>query len=84
MVESMRERGSKVYIITWDMPPEDRAKRRMFYYYLKKIRVKAKVREQDLPTSVFETPDKKIARQVFELARRYGTRARVYVGRVLE
>lgn len=80
----MRGEGKRVYVITWDIDPQNKAKSRMFYYYLKKIREKAKADKEGLPTSVFETPDKKIARQVYELCKKYDYRVRVYRGVVLE
>ncbi|MEM2370581.1 MAG: hypothetical protein QXH51_06735 [Candidatus Bathyarchaeia archaeon] len=58
-----------IYIVDWDIPEE---KRFLFYYYLKKIKRKYRLSVTISTYSVVKVNDEKLAREIFELASKYG------------
>ncbi len=57
------------FIVDWDIPTKCR---RMFYYHLKKIRLKYEIQGTMSTASVMHTDDRKLAEDVFNLATKYG------------
>lgn len=70
----------KKFIVDWDIPEK---KRRMFYYYLNKIKVRREIVGSMSSMSVMIVRDKDLALEVFSLASEYG-RSSVYEGVLLD
>jgi len=68
-----------VFIVDWDIPEK---RRRMFYYYLNKIKASREISGSMSSMSVMMTEDEGLAREVYELALKYG-RTSLYEGRLL-
>ena len=69
-----------VFIVDWDIPEK---KRRMFYYYLNKIKVKREIMGSMSSMSVMIVKDRDLALEVFNLACNYG-RSSIYEGVLLD
>lgn len=86
-----------VYIVDWDIPAPQRKvkgvdvtlknkelanRKRMFYYYLNKIKASREISGSMSSKSVMITDDEGLAREVYDLAIKYG-RASLYEGSLL-
>lgn len=69
-----------LYVVDWDIPME---KRRMFYYYLNKIKARREIVGSMSSQSVMMVNDEDLAREVYVLASKYG-RTSLYSATLLE
>jgi len=77
--EPLRKTNQNLYIVDYDIPRKPQSKRRAFYRQLTKIKHKMGLLGKMSTMSVIVTPDRALAAQIYDLAKRYGT-ANLYTG----